>query len=193
MLSTILAEHQKELWSVVTIVLSVIANRVSRLRPKLRYSFGHAARLVIKEPLIGADGSTILEKQLLQTRSLTVANWGLQPAKAVEVTYNFKPRALSVWEPRAYTEVSSADDRYTIRFESLAPGESVLLEILALNMEPPLVTAVRSDDCVGKPVSMTLQRTFPGWLNVILAVIMLLGAVTAIYLLISLLQAVVRL
>ena len=128
MLSTWLVEHQKEIWSIVTIILGVLVARFMRLRAKLRFSFGHGARLVVPEPLVSDEGKTILERQTLQTRSLTVANWGLQTAKNVEVTYAFKPRALNVWEPRAFTEVASTGDLYTVRFDSLAPGESILIE-----------------------------------------------------------------
>lgn len=86
MLSVWITEHQKEIWSVATILLGAIITRLTRLKPKLRYSFGHGARLVVNEPLVDDDGKQIAERQTVQTRSLTLANWGLQPAKGVEVT-----------------------------------------------------------------------------------------------------------
>lgn len=89
--------------------------------------------------------------------------------------------------------MKSANDLYTVRVDSLAPGEEVLLEILAVNADPPLVTTVRSDDAVGKQVQLNLQRVFPGWVNTLLISTFLLGAASAVYLLISLLQLLVRL
>ena len=49
--------NQEQLWSVVVVVLGAIVGRVFRLKPRLLYSVGHSANILVEEPLIGNDGT----------------------------------------------------------------------------------------------------------------------------------------
>ena len=95
---------------------------------------------------------------------------------------------MSINPARSYTDVANPHDRYTLRFESLAPNETVTVEIMAINSELPHMTAVRSDDCGGDPINIAPQRIWPGWYIRTLTALLLLGSVTAIYLAINLIR-----
>ena len=182
--------NQEQLWSVVVVVLGAIVGRVFRLKPRLLYSVGHSANILVEEPLIGNDGNQISPRQLIRTASITLRNSGLKTTNGVEVTFNWKPHFMSLNPARSHTDLENPHGRYTLRFESLAPSEAVTVEILAINNELPAMTAVRSDDCGGELIAMAPQQIWPNWYLRVLAALLLLGGVTAIYLLISLVQAV---
>lgn len=181
-------DQQAILLSVGSVLLSAIIARYYRLRAKLRYSVGHAATLVVDQPLIDKDGKEISEHQIVRTASITLENAGLKPARASEITFNWKPMVMDISPARSYTEAFSPSGRYSLKFESLAPNERVTIEIIAINGELPLMTSVRSDECEGKMIKMAPQRVWPSWYLNILVGIFLLGLSTAVYLFASLLQ-----
>lgn len=187
MLATI-ANHQKELWSIATVLLAFSLNRFFRLRPRLNYSVGHSFNLLVEQPLLDNDGNQVAQRQVARTASITVGNSGLQPAKAVEITFNWKPQILNVWPARKFDESVGAFDRYSMKLDSLAPGEQFSIEIMSINAELPLLTAVRSEDCVGRMIKMEAQRVWPTWVLRLIALDMVLGAVAAVYLLVTLVQ-----
>jgi len=148
--------------------------------------------MLVDQPLIGMDGAQVSSNQLVRTASITVQNIGLLPAKGVEVTFNWKPHILNLAPARAFEEATSAFNRYSLQFDSFAPGELVTIDIMAINAELPLMTAVRSDDCVAKMINMGPQRIWPMWFNNLAAVAALLGIVTALNLVVGLLRFIVR-
>lgn len=127
------------------------------------------------------DGKKIADRQLVRTASIVVSNAGLQPARNVEVAFNWKPPILNVSPARSYSDVPSPFDRYSIKFDSLAPGEQVAIGIMSLNAELPLMTAVRSDDCQGQSINMVAQRVWPNWFLYSGAALYILGIGTVVY------------
>lgn len=180
--------HEAELWSAVTVLFGFLLNRIFRLKPRLTYSVGHSSNLIVEQPLLDSEGTQISPTQMVRTASITVSNSGLQPDKAVEITFNWKPTVLNVWPARRFEEATGAFGRYSLKLDSLAPGEQFTIEILGINAELPLITSVRSENCVGKLVSMAPQRVWPVWLTNTLIAFMVLGMVTTVYLAVSLIQ-----
>lgn len=180
------AEHQTQLWSLATVLFGTFIGRIFRLRPKLFYSVDHSTNILVDQPLLDNEGKQIAASQLVRTASITVQNTGLHPAKGVEVAFNWKPPIMNLSPARAFTEISSAFHRYSLKFDSFAPGERSTIEIMSINAELPIMTAVRSDDCVGKLIPMAPQRVWPQWFLTLIAMVMILGAATLVYLVIRL-------
>lgn len=180
-----IAPYQTQIWSLLVVVFGATVNRVMRLRPKLQYSVRHASNILVDEPLLDADGKQIRPRQIVRTASIVVENSGLQAARNVEVAFNWKPPILNVLPARAYTETSSPFDRYSIKFDSFAPGEQVTIDIMSINADLPIMTAVRSDDVQGQSISMEPQRVYPPVVRNTFAGLLMLGAASAVYLLIT--------
>lgn len=185
---TSLQPYQAQFWSLLVVVFGAVVTRLMRLKPKLLYSINHSTILLVDQPLLDQEGQQIAPRQHVRTASIFLENAGLNPAKNVEVAFNWKPAILNVLPARAYTDVTSALDRYSIKFDSLAPGEQVTIDIMAINAELPNMTAVRSEDCKGKAVNMAPQRVWSKWLLNSLLAFLILGLATAVYLLIKLVQ-----
>ncbi|MDH7972766.1 hypothetical protein QH494_11300 [Sphingomonas sp. AR_OL41] len=166
-------------------VFAAIVTRIMRLKPKLRYSIHHSANILVDQPLMDGDGKQIQTRQLIRTASIVVGNEGLQAAKGVEIAFNWKPTIMNITPARAFTDVSSSFDRYSLKFDSFAPGEQSTIEIMSFNAELPVMTAVRSDDSVGKLINMSPQRVWPAWFINSLVALLLLGGATLIYLIIT--------
>lgn len=181
-------QYQTQIWSVVTVLVGALIGRIFRLRPKLFYSVDHSTNILVDQPLVDNQGKQVALSQLVRTASITVQNTGLLPAKGVEVAFNWKPPILNLSPARAFAEMGSAFGRYSLKFDSFAPGERTTIEIMSINAELPVMTAVRSDDCVGKLVSMAPQRVWPKWFLNTVALIMLLGVATLVYLAINLIK-----
>jgi hypothetical protein len=181
-------DHQTQLWSAVIVLFGALVARVFRLRPKLIFSVGHSTNLIVEQRLMDADGTQVAPRQMVRTASITVQNAGLQAAKAVELTFNWKPAIMNVWPARAYSDVVSPFDRYSLKFDSLAPGEVSTIEIMSVNAELPLLTSVRADECVGKMIKMAAQRVWPSWYLRILLSFLLIGVATTVFLTVRLIQ-----
>jgi hypothetical protein len=182
--------HQAQIWSLVTVIVAALVTRILRLRPRLRYSVGHSANLLVMQPLLDENGKQIADRQIVRTASITLDNGGLQAAKSLEVTFNWKPPILNIWPARAFNESNSSFDRYSLKFDSLAPYEQLTIEIMSINQELPSLTVVRSEDCVGKMVHMSLQRVWPSWFNNSVGVALLFGCATLIYLFVVLIRTI---
>ncbi len=176
-----LGGYQPYIWSVVLVVVGALVNRAMRLRPLLTYSVHHASNVLVDQPLLGQDGNQIAARQMIRTASIVVGNAGLQSAKNVEVSFNWKPAILNVIPARSYTDLISPFDRYTVKFDSFAPHEQVTIDIISINADLPGLTAVRCDDCQAKEISMAPQRVWPNSLLLILTAMMLLGMATTVF------------
>jgi hypothetical protein len=180
--------YSKETFALVSVVFGFALNRIFRLRPRLFYSVRHSSNYVVDEPLLDAEGKVLLQQQLVSTASIVSQNSGLQPAKNVEYTFNWKPPIYTVFPGRTFVAEPSAMGRWSIKLESLAPGETFGIEIMSINQELPLISAMRSDEAVGKLIPMVPQRQFPTWFNTSVAALLILGAATALYLLALLIE-----
>ncbi len=183
-LTTFISDYHQQLFSVALVVFATLVARVTRLRPRLQHSVKHAADLLVDEPLLAQDGTQIAQRQIVRMASIVVTNAGLQHATGAEVTFNWKPMILNVLPARSFTGSESTFDRYTVRFDSLSPGEQVTLDLMSINANLPPMTSVRCDECESKPINMTSQRVWPGWFYIWAKVVFFIGAATVIYLLI---------
>lgn len=179
----ILAEaYQAQIWSVVLVVFGALVTRLMRLKPRLHFSVHHDSSLLVDQPLLDSEGKQISPRQIVRTASMVVGNNGLSPANNVEVSFNWRPMILNVLPPRSYLDVFSPFERYSLKFESVAPDEFITINVMSINAEMPALTSVRCDECPGKEIQMSPQRVWPVWLNYVTLAIFMLGLVTLIYL-----------
>ena len=176
-----LQNNPSEVVAIAAVILGFALQHFFRLKARLNYSVGHSSNILVEEPLFDPEGKKVADRQIVRTASISVTNNGLLPAKAVEITFNWKPPIMNVTPARAFTHHASDFNRYTLRFDSLAPGEWMTIDIMAFNQELPLMTCVRSENSTGKLVNMHLQRTFPWLVNATIVVVMLTGLCTIAY------------
>ena len=174
--------YSKETFAVVAVVVGFILNRVFRLRPKLLFSVTHSSNLPVAQPLLDNDGKVIQQNQLVRTASIYAENGGLQPATNVEFTFNWKPPIYTVNPGRAYSVEDTEAGRWVLRLGSLAPGEFFTIEILSINQDLPYLSSMRCDETAGKLIPMLPQRQYSSWFNRSVIALLLLGSVTALYL-----------
>lgn len=180
--------HSKETFALVGVLLAFVLNRVFRLRPKLIYSVRHSTNYIVDEPLLDAEGNVLQHQQLVRTASIVAENTGLNAAKNVEFTFNWKPPIYNVFPGRAFSTANTEMNRWLLKLESLAPGEQFVVEIMSINQDLPLLSAMRCDDAAGKLINMAPQRVFPNWFNAIVIVLLLAGIAAVLYLLAALIE-----
>lgn len=162
----------------------------SRFRPKARLLFAnpHAFKFFFPEPLFGADGQILKPSQSMHTRSLIVRNDGKLTATKIEIVFNWKPQLMNLWPVRHYTDNTQADGRYSMHFESLAPGEHVTIEVVAINADVPDIITLRCDQCAATMIETYPQQVLPNWQRRLAVFLMLAGMAGVVYLTILLLQ-----
>lgn len=174
--------HSKEAFAVVPVVLGFLINRVFRMKPKILYSVRHASNYVVDQPLLDPQGNVLQQQQIVRTASIVSENAGLQAAKNVEYTFNWKPPIFTVFPGRAFSTEETEMGRWSIKLDSLAPGEVFGIELMSINQDLPLISAMRSEETPGKLITMVPQREFPAWFNRAAFAIFALGLVTLLYL-----------
>jgi hypothetical protein len=184
--------YSRELVGVSTVVFAFLLNRVFRPRAKLIYSVRHAFTFIVEQPLLDPQGNEVSPTQTINTASISISNLGIQPAKNVEIVFNWKPQFLNVWPARHYSTKDSPPARHSIVLDSLAPKEVFGMEILSINANLPGLTAVRSDDCVAANVPMIPQQVQPRWRIMLAGTLMVIGLAGAGYLVTALIQVIAR-
>lgn len=171
-----------EIMVVVGALLSWGLARFFRLRPKLIFNIRHAFTYLIELPSPGPDGSRVISKQSIQTASVAIRNEGSEAAHNVEISFNWKPQHYNIWPQRPATELPFQNDRFALKFDSLAPREECNIELLAANAQIPAITSVRSDEAKGRSVQMELVRTYSPPVRFAIVATMLIGVGALFYL-----------
>jgi len=182
--------YQVQLWSLATVLFATTVNRFARLRPRIYYSIHHSSSILVNEPRLDAKGSILSPNQIVHMASIVVENGGISTAKALEIAFAFKPKIMNVSPRRAYSESTSPLGGHSIKFDSIAPSEQTKIDIMSINEDLPILTAVRSDECQGKYIMMAPQRIWPSWFTRSIGVVLLIGAISSVYLLIRLIQTI---
>lgn len=184
----LLQQYGKEIVALLVPFIAFLLNNNLKGRAKLVYAQPHQWIFKVDQPLLKDDGSVAAPTQTAHTRSILVVNRGREPAKNVEVVLNYKPLSVNVWPSRDYGEKTAPDRRYIVTFPSLAPGESLGLEVLTINMDLPQLIGVRSESSVAKEIGMLPQPVVGRPLQALVALLMFSGAAALTYWVIVLLQ-----
>lgn len=185
---SILQTYAKEIVSLVVPFIAWALARFFKAKAKLILATPHSFTFLVQEPLRDAQGNVIQPTQTVRTVSYLLKNTGSEPAKNVELVFNWKPLCINIWPSRHITEHVENDNRYVVIFESLAPDEFVGFELLAVNNDAPALITARSEQCVAKPVEMYPQPVIKPWLSRILGILLLAGIGAVIYLALLVLQ-----
>lgn len=183
-----LQTYAKEIVSLVVPFIGWALNRFFKAKAKLIIASPHSFTFLVQEPLRDADGKILKPHQTARTASYLLKNIGSEPAKNIELVFNWKPLCINIWPSRHITEHVEADNRYVVIFDSLAPNEYVGFELLNVNAESPALITARSEQCLAKFVEMYPQQAVKPWFARTASVIMLLGVGAAIYLALLVLQ-----
>lgn len=63
-------------------------------------------------------------------------------------TFNWQPDNYNIWPVRPHSKRVSPDNRFTLKFENLAPQELFQIELIS-PAQLPQVMSVRCKQCVG--------------------------------------------
>jgi hypothetical protein len=180
--------YSKELAALGAVLITWALNRYARPRARLLYSVRHAFTYLVEEPLKDPEGKVLAERQAIHTASIVINNDGRDTAKNVEIVFNWKPMFMNVWPARHFEEKSSAHNRHSLFFASLAPKEAINVEIISINAGLPGMVTVRSDEVTAQERGMLLQPVHPNWKLVLFSYFILAGIAASGYLIALLIQ-----
>ncbi len=180
--------YGKEIVALLVPFVTWILNRQQRHEPKLIQGVRDAQRFNVQVPLVDNAGVTQRPSQVVDTASVFFRNIGKKTATKVEIVFNFKPMFFNVLPPRNRTETELSDKRFVLLFDSLSPGESIRVELLAINTDLPLLATVRCDQCIAKPTTFQISQSVPMWKANLYRALQGLGMAAAAYLFIWLIQ-----
>lgn len=183
-----LQTYAKEIVSLVVPFVAWALGRFFKTKAKLILANPHSFTFLVQEPLRDPEGKILQPTQTVNTVSYLLKNTGSEPAKHIELVFNWKPLCINIWPSRHITEHVETDNRYVVMFDSLAPNEFVGFELLNVNSESPALLTARSEQCVAKPVDMYPQQVVKPWVARAAGALMLAGVGAAIYLALLVLQ-----
>ena len=179
--------YRQELVALAAPIVSFLLYRAVVDRSRLTHSFQHGFGYLVGGVQAGAPVADAEPGQqqgpiLVDSKVLVLRNGGNAAATDIEVLYDKKPTALNLWPPRDHRlDISPADGRCTLKVDSLAPGEMLLVAVLEVGGTAPIVHTVRSKEAVSKYVQLGL---FPQRSQIFVAartVLVALGSVTLVY------------
>ena len=180
--------YAKELVSLVIPLITWALNFYSKAKANIVFANPHIFTFLITEDVTDENVQKIKRTQTVNTISHLIFNDGKETARNLDITFNWKPMYLNMWPIRIYKEQEDKDGRYTITFDTLAPKESINIELLSINRDLPLLINVRSEQCSGKPIQLVSQPVVGMWTRRFLLTMVFLGMGTSIYLVVILIQ-----
>jgi hypothetical protein len=119
----------------------------------------------------------------ISTHSITISNNGTRAAQNVEVIHTtYLPRTVTVFP----SDVSFTVDRdhRIIRFPTIVPHQQITIGYFdgaVYTFQDILNTVVRSEEGFARPMAMTQNPIMPGWFNITVLVLLLLGILAGIF------------
>ncbi|TXL62466.1 hypothetical protein [Zeimonas arvi] len=180
--------YGKEIFALLVPVVGWLLGTYFRTRARLEVAQPHRFTFNVQQPLVDQDGNVVKPTQVVDTKSMLIRNAGRDTATRVELVFNWKPMCINIWPARHAVEHIEPDNRYVLVFESLAPGEFLGCEILAVNQNLPDLITVRSDQCVAKTIEMYPQPILSTFTRRMSVAFFTIGLATSVYLATVLIQ-----
>ena len=165
-----LHEYQKELFSIATIIFAAIYRKLGKAKFRLLWAIpANFSHQVAAPPAVEQNGMPNLPSILVHTRTVAVRNDGKEPLTNVEVLLNSAPGNINLWPPRRFEkQIRDPDQRCTLIFDSLAPGEWVDIQLLLVDNGPlhvgmPEVVSVKSRETMATRVEVRAFVVLPRW------------------------------
>lgn len=184
----ILSQYGKEIISILVPLITFTLNNFFKGSAKVSIGELHQFSFLIEEPLKDHEGNIIKPKQVLHTKSYVVINDGREPAKKLELIFNYKDMHLNIWPVKPYTESLDPNGRYVVTFEYVAPKESFRCEVLSINADLPELLTSRSEQGITKAISLYPQKVVNKYYIKFIQCCIFLGMASFIYIIILLLQ-----
>ena len=179
-------------WSVVATIASplvalVVGYFLTRAlnRPVVTTYLGHVSAHRV-DPVAGGQPYDVF------THSIVIQNNGWRSAKNVRLAHGKLP-GFSVFPDVEYRVLDLPGGGQEILFPSLVPGEQVTVSYLYF---PPVTwdqvnRLVKSDEGLAKVIQVIPMQKYPQWFNKFLAVLLLAGALSVLYVLVVLVKQLV--
>ena len=132
----------------------------------------------------GGNAPPQAQNLLLLTHSLTIQNFGRQPAEWIEVVHRRKPDFFQLFPALQYAENISPNGEHALRVESLAPKEFFTIQFLSYASMPELLY-IRSQAGHASLTPWRPIRVYPSWIYRLLRALVLAGAGLCAYWLIK--------
>jgi hypothetical protein len=129
-----------------------------------------------QQPATAAPPSQPAATANLLTHSLTVRNFGREPAKSVEVVHRRKPDYFQFYPSLDYTETQTLAGEHILRIDSLAPKESFTIQFLSYLHQRELLYVRSSTAGHASAMPWMVVRKFPQWVYALMWVLMLCGS-----------------
>lgn len=180
--------YGKELFSLLVPLVTALVGLAFKAKAKLSVSHPHQFAFLVDQPMRDDEGNEMSPTQTVRTRQHIVTNSGRETATRVEMVFNWKPMCINLWPLRHHEEHILPDRRYVLIFDSLAPGETIGVELLSVNSDLPNLANVRSAECVAREIELLPQPVVSNAMKRLALTLMVLGLAAAVYLTILLLQ-----
>ncbi len=147
---------------VVSLIVGLLLERLTRRRPDLIYYFSHVQVVKLNNPAPAAGQPAQVD---IATISLFLWNQGKAPAREVHVGHNVLP-AHSVYPdiPREENPLPGGGGGVAMRFPIFPARTLVTITYLVAGPFPQnFIQYVGSEDGAGKRIPVMLQRIWPKW------------------------------
>ncbi|WP_370549821.1 hypothetical protein NMD73_06020 [Edwardsiella tarda] len=184
----IISLYGKEIFSLLVPIFTLILNKFFKNSAKMCYGELHQFTYLINDPHQTSDGEIIAQSQIVHTHSYIFTNEGREPATSVEIIFNYAPMYLNVWPSRHYELKGDKENRHILKFDYLAPQETIRCEVMSINTPLPELLSVRAKEGLAKKVGLYPQKIFSPVLINFFRLLIFLGSVNLVYLVLLLLQ-----
>jgi hypothetical protein len=116
----------------------------------------------------------------LLTQSLTIQNFGREPADRVEIVHTQRPDFFQLNPPLNYVENTAPNGEHTLRVDSLAAKEYFVIQFLCYTHMPALAY-IRSAAGHASAMPWMTVRRYPRWVYAAMWLAMLVGAGFSVY------------
>lgn len=180
--------YGKEIVSLLVPFIAWALNNLLRGRAKLQVGQPHKFTFIVPQPLLDDQGNQIQPSQTAHTSSFIIRNSGKEKATNLELVFNWEPLCINLWPVRHYESHTEPDKRYVLIFDSLAPDETLGVEVFSINRETPNLITARSAECTAQYIDMFPQPIVGQSMRIFFASLLMLGMASAVYLSIILVQ-----
>jgi hypothetical protein len=159
-----------------TLFIGIWLNRRFESRPSLISYFGHVAAFQYQPP-----GGQLVH---VHTHSVVLRNTGRRSATNIRLHHAVLPD-FTIWPQVQHSVVTLPNGSKDIVVPALIPGEQISVSYLYF---PPVTyeqvnAGIKSDQGFAHAIPVLLQRQYPKWFNVTVAIVLSLGLLSVVYVL----------
>ncbi|GAB4356659.1 MAG: hypothetical protein Kow0026_16510 [Oricola sp.] len=128
---------------------------------------------------------------LVYTETIFFQNIGRRKCSEFEIVLAYKPDNYSVFPDRDYRVSENPEGRFIIKTSGLARNESLTLNMLQSNIEPPHITNIIPSEGSARQITMAPMRVFPRPFYIFFAGVIVIGVISTLYGILRLLEFII--